>query len=157
MPVAGLPAVPRARLTADPRHGFLRAGTRTPARGMAPGTGRPAYGALQRNRRGLSPARRDPLRCSGPTLFHVFHALRARRTRAGFFGAPVQRWVVDDKARRGECRDALAFSPAQDVLSKSPATTHEPCGQDVRRARKRGVILFGYLSLGQARESSSRL
>ena len=245
---------------------------------MAPGTGRPAQTSLRRSGRGLSPARRDPPRCSGPTLFHVFHALRARvhfscllkrnrttnasgthlnnrrlarraegrmpgvkrrapllralpascrqsprrlagfpgrtscalgkhadipvgvpsgmercrccapapiqpqasaasqgprraadvvsagvacaqahalqarRTRAGFSGTPVQRWVVDDKARRGECRDALAFSPAQDVLAKSPATAPGPCGQEVRGARKRGGLSFGSFSLDKQRK-----
>ena len=103
----------------------------------------------------------------------------ADRSPLCFSGPLWKRWVVDEKARRGECRDALAFSPAQDVLSKSPAATHVPEGQDARRARTWGALLFtpgilpsalrascavqtrsrrvcGSVSLGHAREMNSR-
>jgi hypothetical protein len=72
----------------------------------------------------------------------------ARRTRASSWGpfAAVRR---GRQARRGIDTDVDAFSPGQDALSKSPAPSHALVGQDARRARYRGGLLFGYFLLAK--------
>jgi hypothetical protein len=59
-------------------------------------------------------------------------------------GAPLQRRAGGGSARRVVRREAnqLGVSPWMDCR-QTPEPGREPCGQDVRKARKRGGLLFG--------------
>jgi hypothetical protein len=70
----------------------------------------------------------------------------ARRTRASSW-APFAAVRPGRQARRGIDTDVDAFSPGQEALSKSPTWPHALEGQDARRARHGGGLLFGYFLL----------
>ena len=68
------------------------------------------------------------------------------------FSGPLVRGETESiRPVRGACRTHARFRQFKDELSKTPAPTHEPA----QRARTRGVLLFGSVSLGQAREMNS--
>src|SRR6187551_948215 len=76
----------------------------------------------------------------------------ARRKRAllGPLWSAEQRRVGRGIGKLSEAMDGrVVCRPARIEQRRAPG------GQDVRRARNRGVLLFGYSSLAQARESSS--
>jgi len=77
-------------------------------------------------------------------------AFPPRLWRAGcaFNGAPMARRVGGEKARRVGARDRAQFdaSPGMDC-QRTPEPAREVGGQDARRPRHRGGLLFGYFLL----------
>jgi hypothetical protein len=57
--------------------------------------------------------------------------------------------------RRAACRMHAVFRRCMDAPPKNSATARGPGAQDVRKARSRGVLPFGYSFVGQATKSDS--
>ena len=70
----------------------------------------------------------------------------------GFPLRPGER--VEEKARRGACRDARAFVAAQDVPSTNPATRSRSRRTGCPATGTPGCLSFGYLFFGQAKKSN---
>jgi hypothetical protein len=104
-----------------------------------------------RRKRGKTP-RHDALAAATPLRTEC-----APRWRAALPGPPLKRRAGGGKARRVACMDASQFgvSPWMDCR-QTPQPDREPCGQDARKARKRGGLSLWLLSLWPRKEKVTR-
>jgi len=80
----------------------------------------------------------------------------ARRMRAALPGPPLKRRVGEGKPAGWFAWIRTSLASVHGWTVDKPRSPHAGFpGMDARKARKRGGLLFGYLSLGHARESDS--
>ena len=108
---------------------------------------------------GAQKTRRTPVR-NWVRCAHAFGAQDARWLFRGPCAAATACGCIAGRAKRGrEClpegaptRRRRVFRRHMDVPPKNPASRRGLCGQDVRKARKRGGLSFGSFSLAKQRK-----